>query len=154
MDILLNIWEYILVFILAAVPWLEIAFIIPVSILAGMNAFWVAVMAFAGNLLTVYLLIIFFDRLKDWWMKRRKKKESTNEKRSKYERAEQLWHKYGVPGLTISGPLLIGSHIAAATAILLGTSQHRTLYWMTISLIGWTLVLTFGTVFGVDLFTK
>nr|WP_289037112.1 small multi-drug export protein [uncultured Allobacillus sp.] len=153
MTFLLSIWDYLLVFLLAAVPWFEIGLIIPVSILAGMNAFWVAILAFSGNLLTVYLLIIFFDRLKGWFLKKKKKEQSDQEDAGRYARANRMWEKYGVSGLLLAGPLLTGSHIAAGAAILFGAAKSRALYWSTISLGLWTVVFTVASIYGIGWFT-
>lgn len=109
-------------------PWFEIGLIIPVSILAGMNAFWVAILAFFGNLLTVYLLIVFFDRLKGWFFRKKKKEQSDQEEDSgRYARANRMWDKYGVSGLLLAGPFLTGSHIAAGAAIVFGATKNKTL---------------------------
>ncbi|WP_246569334.1 small multi-drug export protein [Allobacillus halotolerans] len=154
MTFLLDIWDYLLVFLLAAVPWFEIGLIIPVSILAGMNAFWVAILAFFGNLLTVYLLIVFFDRLKGWFFRKKKKEQSDQEEDSgRYARANRMWDKYGVSGLLLAGPFLTGSHIAAGAAIVFGATKTKTLYWSTISLGLWTLVFTIGSIYGLGWLT-
>lgn len=143
-----NIWEYILVFLLGAVPWVEIAVVIPLSIVAGLNPYLVGFTAFLGNWLTVVLLVVFFDKLKHW-LQRRKKAETAESKRQK--RAKHIWNKYGLPGLALLGPLLIGSHIAAFIGILFGAGKGWTLAWMTASLIAWTIAITIVSVYGIDL---
>jgi len=149
MNVLLEIWEYIVVAIMGAIPWIEIAVVIPVSILAGLNPFLVGLSAFLGNLSTVYLLVIFFEKVREW---RSRKKEGDEEKPSKRrERAVSIWNKYGLPGLSFLGPLLIGSHIAVFIGLLFGAKKHLALLWMTISLIFWTVVVTVISVYGIDL---
>ncbi|QGG47709.1 small multi-drug export protein [Heliorestis convoluta] len=84
MSFLLDVWEYILVFLLAAVPWIEIGVIIPLSILNGLNPLLVGLVAFFGNLTTVYLLIIFIEKYQQWHSSR-KKKDEKNLQRDKNE---------------------------------------------------------------------
>ena len=145
------IWEYFLIFLGSAIPWLELA-VIPIGIVAGLSPFWVMVMAFTGNLLTVLLLIIGFDKFKVWWLKRREVKGKSASKRS--ERAKKIWSKYGLPGLALLGPILIGTHIAAFIGMTLGANKKWTTIWLTISIALWTLVFGVLTALGFDFFVR
>lgn len=144
--------EYFLVFLGAAIPWLEIALVIPVGILRGLSPFWVMTLAFVGNMLTVLILIIAFQKVKEW-MEARKKKDGTGESK-RTERGKRIWNKYGMPGLALLGPILIGTHIAAFIGLLFGASKVNTTIWMTISIALWTLVFGIATAMGFDLFVK
>jgi uncharacterized membrane protein len=144
LDFIGTFWQYILVFLSAAVPIIEIAVVIPVGLVNGLNPILVGVFAFLGNLLTVYLLIVFFEKYQQWREKRKRKPK----KRSK--RAVHIWNKYGLPGLSIAAPILIGSHIAVIIALLFGAKKILTLFWMTISLGLWAIVFTVGSYYGVE----
>lgn len=144
--------EYFLVFLGAAIPWLEIALVIPVGILRGLSPFWVMTLAFVGNMLTVLILIIAFQKVKEW-MEARKKKDGTGESK-RTERGKRIWNKYGMPGLALLGPILIGTHIAAFIGLLFGASKVNTTIWMTISIALWTLVFGIATAMGFDFFVK
>lgn len=143
-----ELWQYVLVFLLGSVPWVEIAVVIPLSILAGLNPAAVAILAFLGNFSTVYLLVVFFNKVQQW-MDRRKNGERPASKRR--ERAVHIWNKYGMPGLALLGPLLIGSHIAVFIGILFGAKKSWALLWMTISLALWTALITVLSMYGIDL---
>ncbi|HJF31434.1 MAG TPA: small multi-drug export protein [Sporosarcina psychrophila] len=144
--------EYFLVFLGAAIPWLEIALVIPVGILRGLSPFWVMTLAFVGNMLTVLILIIAFQKVKEW-MEARKKKDGTGESK-RTERGKRIWNKYGMPGLALLGPILIGTHIAAFIGLLFGASKVNTTIWMTISIALWTIVFGIATAMGFDFFVK
>lgn len=146
-DVLLEMWKYVLVFLLGAIPWVEIAAVIPLSIVAGLNPILVGLLAFLGNLSTVYLLVIFFDKFREW---RSRKKGEDQSKSKRQARAVAIWNKYGLPGLSLLGPLLIGSHIAVFIGLLFGAKKQMTLLWMTISLILWTIVITILSFLGID----
>ena len=146
------IYEYFLVFLGAAIPWLEIGLVIPLGIVWGLSPFWVMVVAFVGNMLTVLALIIGFDKFKDWYNERQEKKGKTNNKKS--ERAKRIWNKYGLPGLAILGPILIGTHIAAFIGMTLGATKKNTTVWLTISIAVWTLAFGILTSLGFDFFTS
>lgn len=146
------IYEYFLVFLGAAIPWFEIALVIPLGIVWGLSPVWVMVVAFVGNMLTVLALIIGFDRFQLWYNKRQEAKGKTVSKKS--ERAKQIWNKYGLPGLAMLGPILIGTHIAAFIGMTLGATKKNTTVWLTISIAVWSLAFGVLTAFGFDFFTK
>lgn len=146
------IYEYFLVFLGAAIPWLEIALVIPVGIVWGLSPVWVMIWAFIGNMLTVLALIIGFDKFKDWYNKRQEAKGKAQNKKS--ERAKKIWNKYGLPGLAMLGPILIGTHIAAFIGMTLGATKRNTTIWLAISIGVWTLAFGILTAMGFDFFTK
>lgn len=145
------IYEYVLIFLGAAVPWFEIALVIPLGIIWGLSPFWVMVTAFTGNMLTVLALIIGFDKFKDWYEKRQEKKGKKANARS--ERAKKVWNKYGLPGLTLLGPILIGTHIAAFIGLTLGADRKWTTLWSTVSIALWTIIFGVVTLTGFSFFT-
>jgi len=145
-------WEYFLVFLGAAIPWLEMALVIPLGIMSGLNPFWVVVIGFIGNMVTVMALIIGYDRFKSWLAKRNEGKEGKESKRS--ERAKRIWNKYGLPGMLMLGPILIGTHIAAFIGMTLGASKKQTTIWSVISIAIWALVFGILTALGFDFFVR
>jgi len=145
-------WEYFLVFLGAAIPWLEMAVVIPLGIVSGLNSFWVVIIGFVGNMVTVLALIIGYDKFKRWLTNRRKGKEVKESKRS--ERAKQLCNKYGLPGMLMLGPILIGTHIAAFIGMTLGASKKQTTMWSVVRIAVWTIVFGVLTALGFDLFVK
>jgi uncharacterized membrane protein len=145
------IYEYALIFLGAAIPWFEIALVIPLGIVWGLSPSMVMLVAFVGNMLTVLMLIIGFDKFRDWYTKRQEAKGKATSKKS--ERAVRIWNKYGLPGLSLLGPILIGTHIAAFIGMTLGATKRNTTVWMVISIGVWTLVFGIVTALGFDFFT-
>lgn len=140
---------YLIIFILAAIPMLEIAAIIPVGIIGGLPAIPVMVTAFVGNLITIILLILFLDKIRSW---RRKKKVHTEKEARKHKRAQTIWSKYGLFGLTFIGPFFVGSHLSALLAITFGSARRSTLIYMTASLFTWTVIIGAASHYGFDYF--
>lgn len=131
------VWGYVLVFILVALPFFEVVGVVPLGILSGLHPVTTAVIGFVGNFLTVLLLIVFVDRFKAWWLKR--KEEKHDEKGEKKQlKARKVWERYGLPGLALIGPFIIGSHLAAFMCMSFGTKRKQVTVWMTVSLIMWT----------------
>ncbi|QUG43781.1 small multi-drug export protein [Psychrobacillus sp. INOP01] len=144
--------DYFLVFLGAAIPGLELTLVIPLGIITGMNPFAVIIAAFVGNMVTVLALIIGYDKLKLWLAKRNEGKEKKESKRS--ARAKELWDKYGLPGLLMLGPILIGTHIAAFIGMTLGASKVKTTLWSTISIAAWAIIFGVVTSLGFDFFVR
>lgn len=61
-----GIVQYALVFLFAAIPVVEILVVIPVAIGLGLNPVMTAVVAFIGNVGSVYALILSYRRLLAW----------------------------------------------------------------------------------------
>ncbi|MCH7662237.1 MAG: small multi-drug export protein [Euryarchaeota archaeon] len=135
--------QYGLVFLLAAIPLLEILVVIPIGVGLGLNAFGVALFAFLGNVLPIYGIIVFYGRLKTWWESRRE-----GEAPARRERAKRIWNQYGLPGLALVSPVLTGVHLAATLALAFGSEKRAVALWMTVAIALWTVVLTVGSYYG------
>ena len=142
------LYEYALVFIGAAVPWLEILIVVPLGIVRGLSPFWVMVLGFVGNLSTLIPMIIGYEKFKNWYAK----KSGKNKKRN--DRAKRIWNKYGLPGLAFLGPILLGIHIAACIGMTLGAQKGATMLWTTVSLGIWTIIFGGLTALGFDFFVN
>ncbi|WP_449619548.1 small multi-drug export protein [Robertmurraya sp. Marseille-Q9965] len=142
-----GIWQYFALFIIAMLPLLDIFFVIPIGIAFGMSPVWVGIIGFAGNYLMVLLLGIFFREVSRWRENRRIKKGITMPSK-KETRARKTWERYGLPGLAIVAPIVLGADLAALFALLFGSSRTRVLIWMGVSLLIWSIVLTIGSVYG------
>ncbi|WP_332693041.1 small multi-drug export protein [Halalkalibacter lacteus] len=146
------LWAYVLVFLLASVPFFEAVAIVPIAILAGLSAIPVTILGFVGNFLTVILVIIFVEKIKQWRRNRKGKQEegATESESKRTQRAQKIWNKYGMPGLTIIGPLIVGSHLTALMALSLGGTKRAVAYWLTGSLAFWCVLFAVLTHFGID----
>ncbi|OXS77390.1 small multi-drug export protein [Domibacillus enclensis] len=148
----MQLVEYSLVFIAAAIPWMEIALVIPVGIVRGLSPFWVMLLGFTGNMLTVLMLIFGFARVEEWMKKRFDLKNGRQTKQM--DRARRIMNKYGLPGLALLGPLFIGTHIAAFIGLSFGADKKWTTLWLTISIGLWTLIIGIATMLGFDFFLQ
>lgn len=142
------LWAYILVFILAAVPFFEAYGVIPLASIAGLSVVPVIILGLVGNILTVLLVILFMNQIKNWRKKRKNNNDQEESKRSL--RAQNLWRKYGLPGLAMLGPLLVGSHLTALASMSFGGTKRTTLLWMSASITTWSIVFTVLIFLGVD----
>jgi uncharacterized membrane protein len=146
-----NIYiQYVVLFLFAAAPWMDVSIIVPLGIVWGLPPIGVSIVAFSGNFLLILLLGIFFKKI-DRWRKNRKQKKGIQNLTKKERRSREIWEKYGIPGLALVAPIFVGTDIAAIIALTLGSSKTRVVGWMTISLAVWTIVFAIGSVYGFSL---
>ena len=142
-------FAYLVIFLLGATPFFEVVGVIPIGVAAGLPALPVIILAFAGNILTIWLLIFMMESVQKWIKNRREKKgKDIPEKRQK--RAAKLWKKYGLPGLAILSPFFVGSHLGAILAMGFGGTRKRIMFWMTVSVTGWAIVMGLASYYGID----
>lgn len=144
-------WAYVLVFLAAATPVLEVLVVVPSGVLAGLSPGLTVVVAVAGNLATVVLVAVAGDRLLAWWRRRRPAAGAEPSARSR--RGGELVRRWGVPGLAFLAPLTTGTHVGTVAALAFGAPRRRVLLWMSAGVVVWASVAAFATATGVDIFT-
>lgn len=156
-----DLWQYLILFGLAAAPWLEVFLVVPIGIAWGLNPIAVAITGFLGNWIPILLIATFYERIANWLRQRRARKKGltpeevsvVSEKKTK--RAQKIMDRYGTPGLAIIAPGFIGTDTATLLALIFGSSKKWVIIWMTFGLAFWTILLTIGSYYGLaymDLF--
>ena len=141
-----GLGRYGLIFVLAAIPLLEILVVIPIGVGLGSQPVAVAIAAFLGNLLPIYGIIAAHERVEAYLARRRDDSEPSKRR----QRAKRLWDRYGLPGLAVASPVTTGVHLAAVFALGLGSTRRSTALWMTASIAAWTVLITLGSVFALS----
>jgi Ca2+/H+ antiporter, TMEM165/GDT1 family len=141
-------WQYVMVFLAAAVPVLEVLVVIPGSVAAGLHPVPVGVLAFAGNASTLVLVVLAGDRLAGW-ISRRRRADADGSGRDERRRARvrRIATRWGLPGVAVLGPLTVGSHAAALSAVALRLPRRDVLLWSVTGVAAWSVVLV-GLSFG------
>ncbi|RSL34339.1 small multidrug efflux protein - like protein [Salibacterium salarium] len=151
-------------FLMAAIPWVELIVVIPIGIGAGLNPVTVGMIAFIGNALSVVFIIYGMDAFKEkQWVKKWKnrlkaihlfRKEQSEAKLAKKQERKQklqtIFDKYGVVGLALTGPGITGIHLAAIVAVTFKANKQKVAVWMNISLFIWAVAMTGMSVYGID----
>ncbi|MGB0089317.1 MAG: small multi-drug export protein [Planifilum fulgidum] len=142
---------YIALFLLSAVPWVEVS-VVPIGILMGLHPISVAILGFLGNWITVFLLILLFDRWNQWRKRRKPSRAGASEEApsKRRQRARRLWERFGLVGLALLSPLATGTHLAAAVAMAFRTPKGKVTLWMTVSIFLWTTLLAAGSHYGFE----
>lgn len=145
---------YAAVFVASATPVLEIWIAVPAGIAAGLPALPAALVGIAGNFITVAIVVYAGDSIRAWWRKRRavSDAESGNVQPKSNPRTARIKQQFGLPGLALVAPFLIGSHLGAVGAVALGSSRTAVLSWFLAALVLQAAVFGGMAAFGVDYF--
>lgn len=137
---------YISVFIGAAIPILEVWIAVPLGVIAGLPWFPAAIVGFSGNLLSLLPIIYASEKVSMYvrrWQKNTTPDTVAESDSESQKRKHRIIDKFGVPGLALLGPFLIGVHAAAAFAMAMGATKRSVLIWFTLSLIVCSLLFGF-----------
>jgi membrane protein YqaA with SNARE-associated domain len=107
------------VFLGGAIPWLEAIAVVTAGMLLGLNPVWIVVAAVSGNTITIFVFAWLGHRIRAWLVRRREVKGLSGE-HARFEKAQRVFDKYGIYGLAVLGPLIIGTQFAAAIAVAAG----------------------------------
>lgn len=148
------LWVYFLVFVFAALPFFEAYGVVPVVILAGLSFVPSLLIGIIGNIVTVLFLLVFLDQFNQWRAKRRERKGKVARSNKRSLRAQRLWDKYGMPGLSMIGPMVVGSHLTALMCAAFGGKRQAVFYWMSASITLWSTVFAVLALLGVNTFNS
>lgn len=142
--------QFLGVMLVAMIPFIEGYFSVPVGIAIGFSPVMTIAAAIVGNWISVMVVILASDRVKKS-LQNKKTSERKQEKQNKrLERGQKLFHKYGVPGVSLLGPLLIGDHIAALVCIASGASKRHVMIWQTTAIVVWAVGMGVLVLLGIN----
>ncbi|MCE8425595.1 MAG: small multi-drug export protein [Candidatus Methanoperedens sp.] len=106
-----------------------------------------AIMATLGAILGVLVILNFSERIIKWkWLDEKHYCEESKEGSSRICR---IWHRYGVAGLGLLAPLLVGASFGTVIGIVLGAKKSILLFWMIIGIVIWCAISAFGINLGI-----
>lgn len=124
-----------------AVPFVEGEGAAAIGILGGVHPIVAAVAAATGNFVCVTLLVLLGAGVRTAVTAGRGGggAPEPSPRRQKFQRA---FTKYGVPGVSLLGPLLLPTHFTAVMLAGAGVARGRILAWQAVAIAGWTTVFT------------
>lgn len=137
------------VFIFGAIPWFEAIGVVPGGILVGLNPTLTVIAAAAGNLITIAVFAYGGAKIRSWVIARREAK-GKQPKSDRWAKAQKAFEKYGIYGMAILGPLIIGTQFAAAASVAAGVRPARVTFVISIAMLLWAIVFAVLTSWAVD----
>ncbi|WP_309616684.1 small multidrug efflux protein [Salinibacterium sp.] len=164
-----EIIQPLIVALAGAVPFIEGEGAASIGILGGVHPVIAVIAATLGNFLCVTVLVLTSSRARSAIVSRRAKSREVvvagggghsddplhaledkwaesdhkSARRAKFQRALD---RYGVPGVSMLGPLLLPTQFTATMLAAGGVAKARVLIWQAIAILAWTIV--FGVVIG------
>ena len=137
------------VFIFGAIPWFEAIGVVPGGILVGLNPTLTVTAAAAGNLITIAVFAYGGAKIRSGVIARREAK-GKQPKSDRWAKAQKAFDKYGIYGMAILGPLIIGTQFAAAASVAAGVRPARVTLVISIAMLLWAIVFAVLTSWAVD----
>jgi hypothetical protein len=131
----------LIVALAGAVPFVEGEGAASIGIIGGINPIVAAIAAAAGNFLSVLIVVLVASRVRTAVTAGR---GGTDAKADSPRRQKVLkaYHRYGTPGVSLLGPLLVPTQITSAALVSTGVPAAKVLFWQAVAIIGWTTLFT------------
>jgi len=124
------------VLLAAAIPYVEAEGAAVLGVVAGINPFVAIPAAVVGNALALALVVWVIGAARSGITRGR-----TIETNPKRQRMRRVFDRYGVPGVSLLGPLLLPSHVTAAAMVGFGAPKARVFTWGVVAVALWAVVL-------------
>lgn len=124
------------IFIAGAIPWMEAIAVVPSGIALGLNPAATVMAAVLGNAITIFIFAYLGSNIREQILRSRIAKGKTGES-PKFEKALRAFDRYGVFGMAILGPVIIGTQFAAAASVAAGVKPLKVSVLVTSSMILW-----------------
>lgn len=152
----------LIVALAGAVPFIEGEGAATIGILGGIHPLVAAIAAIAGNFLCVALLVLAGSSARAAVVNRRRAKavvdangrvmqegaadsiqveDESARKAARKQKFQSALDRYGVPGVSLLGPLLLPTQFTATMLAAIGISKGRILFWQGLAIVGWTTAL-------------
>jgi hypothetical protein len=122
-----------------AVPFIEGEGAAVIGIVGGIHPIVAALSAATGNFVCVALVVLLGAGVRTAVTAGRGPAPEPSPRRQKFQRA---FTRYGVPGVSLLGPLLLPTQFTAAMLAGAGVARGRILIWQAVAIAGWTTLFT------------
>ncbi len=129
------------VFLLGTV---ELWVAIPAGIALGLNPLAAGVASAAGAVAGVFVILMLGERIRALLIRRKGEGEIRN-----HGRVYRIWMRYGVAGLGLIAPSLIGAPAGTVLGITLGAPAGRLLFWMSFGILICSMALSLAGMIAV-----
>lgn len=147
----------LIVALAGAIPFIEGEGAVSIGIIGGIHPVVAAIAAIVGNFLCVAVLVIASSGARSAIVNRNRSRQAvlagggtgetealpaeSDRKGARREKFQRAFERYGVPGVSLLGPLLLPTHFTATMLAASGVGKVRILIWQAVAIIGWTTVV-------------
>ncbi|WP_091230245.1 small multidrug efflux protein [Microbacterium sp. 3J1] len=152
----------LIVALAAAIPFIEGEGAVSIGIIGGIHPVVAAIAAIVGNFVCVAILVLASSGARTAIVNRTRARQAvaagdagvasgasglqdgsveTDRGAVRREKFQRAFERYGVPGVSLLGPLLLPTHFTATMLAAAGVGKARILIWQAVAIIGWTTVV-------------
>jgi len=113
--------------------------------LVGLDPVLTVIAAASGNLITIAVFAYGGARIRSWVIARREAK-GKQPKSDRWAKAQKAFEKYGIYGMAILGPVIIGTQFAAAASVAAGVRPAKVTLLISSAMVLWAIVFAFLTI--------
>lgn len=140
-----QIFQWLAIMLIAAIPFVESYFAGPLGILAGVNPVVAICAAIIGNIISMVLCVLFGDKVSKLRHKEDKPLSPSKQK------LKEKFDKYGVAVVSLVGQTVLPSQITSAAMVAFGARRNQVIFWQVISIILWGIGFGLLALAGLDL---
>ncbi|WP_454295097.1 small multidrug efflux protein [Salana multivorans] len=149
----------IIIALAGAVPFIEGEGAVSIGIVGGVNPIIAAVSATLGSFACVFVVVQVSARARQAIVERRSRSlvavgggsteiveaevaPESGRRVARREKFQRAFDRYGVPGVSLLGPLVLPPAFTAPMLIAVGVDKTRVLFWQAIGIILWVVLFT------------
>lgn len=117
---------------------------VPVGLALRLHPVAIGCTAALGAVLGIVAMGLMGERVRLWLLRRLGLERSS----ARQGRIMEFWLRYGVIGLGLTAPLLVGAPLGTAVGMSLGAPMGRLLFWMSLGAVLCTVMLTVAGTLG------
>jgi membrane protein DedA with SNARE-associated domain len=130
----------LIVALAGAVPFIEGEGAASIGIIGGIHPVVAAIAGFAGNLLCVAVIVLIGARVRTAVVTRGG--GEAPEASPRRQKVMKAYERYGTPGVSLLGPLIVPTQITSAALVATGVPAGKVLFWQAVAIALWTTLLT------------
>lgn len=141
-----EFFQWFGVLLISAIPFVESYFGSAIGVVAGVNPIVAVAAAIAGNVVSMLAFVLSSHSVRTKVQARVGAGGAVGDAAPLSPRREKLrerFDRWGVPGVSLLGQLILPSQITSAAMVSFGASKNAVILWQIISIILWGVV--FGT---------
>lgn len=148
----------LIVALAGAIPFIEGEGAVSIGIIGGIAPVVAAIAAIVGNFLCVLVVVLVSSRARQAVVNRSRVRTAalagggsaemaaadapdTDRSTARREKFQRAFERYGVPGVSLLGPLLLPTQFTATMLAAAGIGKARILFWQALAIIGWTTIV-------------
>lgn len=137
-----EVLQPLVVVLAGAVPYVEGEGSTVIGVLGGLHPVLAGTAAILGNLLCVVVVVLLGSRIRAAVVARSRRPHKPKAPSKGHQRSRRLFLRFGVPGVSLLGPIALPTQFTSAALVASGVAKGRVIVWQVIAITVWTVAFT------------